>query len=58
MGYIFIDKNIYFNNKRVIDNFIDQQLETKIVFQVEDSIAVGCVEIYVENLSSFDSFVE
>jgi hypothetical protein len=58
MPYIFIDKTVYYNNKRLIDNFIDQQLETKIVFQVEDSIAVGCVEIYVGNLSSFDSFVE
>jgi hypothetical protein len=58
IAYIFIDKNIYFNNKRLIYNFVDQQLETKIDFEVENSIPVSCVDIYVENLSSFDGFVE
>jgi hypothetical protein len=32
MAYIFIDKTVYYNNKRLIDNFIDQQKEAKINF--------------------------
>jgi hypothetical protein len=56
-AYIFIDKNVYRQNKKPIGEFIDQQDETKITFE-ENSDMVGCVEIYVEFLSTFESFPE
>jgi hypothetical protein len=54
---IFIDKKIYLQNKKLINKFIDQQDEAKIDF-VKNSDKIGCVEICVDKLGSFDDFVE
>jgi hypothetical protein len=57
MGYIFIDKNIYFNNKRLIDNFIDQEDKYIAGFYFEKhSDKMGCVEIYVESIKIYDRY--
>jgi hypothetical protein len=59
MGYIFIDKNIYFKNKRLIDNFIDQEEKYIPQFYLEmHSDKIECVEIYVESIKIYDCFVE
>jgi hypothetical protein len=59
MGYIFIDKNIYFQNKILINNFIDQEEKyiTKFYLEIHSDKSV-CVEIYVESIKIFDRFVE
>jgi hypothetical protein len=59
MGYIFIDKNNYFNNKRLIDNFIDQEDKYIAGFYLEiHSDKIGCVEIYVKYNDKYDCFIE
>jgi hypothetical protein len=59
MGYIFIDKNIYFNIKRLIDNFKDQQDKYITGFYLEiHSNKIGCVEIYVESGNNHNYFIE
>jgi hypothetical protein len=59
MGYTFIDKNIYFNNKRLIDNFIDQEDKYIAGFYLEiHSDKSGCIEIYVESIKIYDRFIE
>jgi hypothetical protein len=55
--YVFIDKNFYPQNKKLINKFINQQDEAKINFK-KNSNKIGCVEIYVEFLSDFEYFVE
>jgi hypothetical protein len=57
MTYVFIDKIVYYNNKKLINKFIDVQDETKITFN-KNSDKIRCVEIYVEISSSFEYFVE
>jgi hypothetical protein len=56
-AHVFIDKNVYNKSQRLINKFIDQQDETKNNFQ-KNSDKIGCVEKYVEFLSSFENFVE
>jgi hypothetical protein len=56
-AHIFIDKKVYRHNEKPIKEFIDEQDETKIIFH-KNSDKIGCVEIYVEHLSSFENFVE
>jgi hypothetical protein len=57
MTYVFIDKIVYYNNKKLINEFINQQDEAKIIFQ-KNSDKFGCVEIYMEFSSSFENFIE
>jgi hypothetical protein len=58
-GYIFIDKNIYFKNKILIGNFIDQEEKYFQQLYLEmHSDKIGCVEIYVESIKIYDHFVE
>jgi hypothetical protein len=54
---IFINKNVYCQNKKRINKFIDEQDEAKIDF-VRNSDKIGCMEIYVDKLGSLDGFVE
>jgi hypothetical protein len=56
-AYIFIDKNVYQQNKKPIKKFINQQHKAKINFN-KNSDKIGCVEIYVEYLDDFENFVE
>jgi hypothetical protein len=59
MAYIFIDKNIYFNNKRLIDNFIDQEEEYIAGFYLEiHSDKSECEEIYVKYNDKYYCFIE
>jgi hypothetical protein len=53
----FIDKNVYHQNKKPIDVFIDEQDKTKNIFHKNSDI-FGCVEINVECLDDFEYFVE
>jgi hypothetical protein len=57
MCAIYIDKNFYLQNKKLINKFIDQQNEAKINFN-KNPEKIGCVEIYIDHLSSFENFVE
>jgi hypothetical protein len=57
MTYIYIDKNVYRQNKKQINKFINEQDETKITFNKYPD-KIGCVEIYVEISSHFEYFVE
>jgi hypothetical protein len=57
MAYIYVDKIVYFINKSQINKFINQQDEIKITFE-KNFDNLGCVEIYVNFMSSFDNFVE
>jgi hypothetical protein len=54
---IFIKKNFYRAYKKWINKFINEQDEAKIDFD-ENSDKIGCAEIYVDKLGSFDGFVE
>jgi hypothetical protein len=56
-AYIFIYKNVYHQNKKPINKFINQQHKAKINFN-KNSDKIGCVEIYVEDLDDFENFVE
>jgi hypothetical protein len=56
-AYIYIKKNVYRQNIKPINKFIDEQDKTKItVYKNSDSF--GCVEIHVLFLSDFENFVE
>jgi hypothetical protein len=57
MAYIFINKSVYYNNKKPINKFIDEQDITKITVY-KNSDTFGCVEIKVQFLSDFEKFVE
>jgi hypothetical protein len=57
MAYMYIDKIVYRQNKKLINKFIDEQDETRITFN-KNPDKIGCVEIYVDYLTSFDNFVE
>jgi hypothetical protein len=57
MTYIYIDKIVYYNNKNLINKFIDEQDETKITFNKYPD-KIGCVEIYVEISDNFEYFIE
>jgi hypothetical protein len=57
-AYIFINKNVYRQNKKQINKFINQdEYITKFIFNM-NSDKIVCVEIYVEFLSNFEYFVE
>jgi hypothetical protein len=59
IGYIFIDKNNYFKNKRLIDNFIDQEDKYIAGFYLEiHSNKSSCAEIYVKYNDKYDCFIE
>jgi hypothetical protein len=57
MTYVYIDKNVYCQNKKQIDKFVDKQNLTKITVN-KHSNKSGCVEIYVEIRDHFEEFVE
>jgi hypothetical protein len=57
MTYVYIDKNVYRQNKKQIDKFIDEQDLTKITFNKHPSRS-SYVEIYVEISDHFEEFVE
>jgi phage-related protein len=57
MAYVFIDKTVYYNNKKLINKFIDQQDETKIKFN-KNPDKIGCVKIYEEISNHFEYFIE
>jgi hypothetical protein len=57
MTYVYIDKNVYCQNKKQNDKFIDEQDLTKITVN-KHSNKSGCVEIYVEIRDHFEEFVE
>jgi hypothetical protein len=57
MTYVYIDKNVYRQNKKQINKFIEEQDLTKITVN-KHSNKSGCVEIYVEIRDHFEVFVE
>jgi hypothetical protein len=57
MTYVYIDKNVYHQNKKQIDKFVDKQHLAKINFNKRPSKS-GCVEIHVEISDHFEEFVE
>jgi hypothetical protein len=57
MTNIYIDKNVYCQNKKQINKFIDEQHLTKITFNKRPN-KNGYVEIYVEVTDHFEEFVE
>jgi hypothetical protein len=52
-----LTKNFIIKIKKLIDKFIYPQDEAKIIFE-ENSISAGCVEIFMECMSSFEQFPE
>jgi hypothetical protein len=57
-AYIFIDKNVYRQNKKPINKFINQDGHiTKFVFN-KNSDMRWMVEIHAQFLSDFENFVE
>jgi hypothetical protein len=57
-AYVFIDKNIFLQNKKRINKFINQdEYIAKFIFE-KNSDMTGMVEIFVEHLDDFDYFVE
>jgi hypothetical protein len=56
-AYIFIKKNVYLQNKKPINEFIDEQDITKFVFN-KNSDMRWVVEIHIQFLSDFEKFVE
>jgi hypothetical protein len=57
MTYVYIDKNVYRQNKKQINKFIEEQDLTKTTVN-KHSNKSGCVEIYVEISDHFEMFVE
>jgi hypothetical protein len=56
-AYIFIDEIFYRQNKKPINEFIDEQDITKIrVYKNSDTFV--CVKIHIQFLSDFEKFVE
>jgi hypothetical protein len=55
-AYIFNKKNVYCQNKKPINEFIDEQDITKIRVY-KNSNTFRCVEIHVQFLSYFENFV-
>jgi hypothetical protein len=47
MTFVFIDKIVYYNNKKLINKFINPQDETKITFN-KNPDKIRCLEIYVK----------
>jgi hypothetical protein len=57
MAYIFIKKNDYHQNKKPINEFIDERDKKKIrVYKNSDTF--GFVEINIQFLSDFENFIE
>jgi hypothetical protein len=55
--YTFIDKKIYYENKKQIEKFFDKQDVTKLIFN-KNSDRLGRAELHVEHERSFQYFVE
>jgi hypothetical protein len=57
-AYIFIDKNMYLQNKKRINEFINQDEYICRYYFNKNSQLNGTVEIFVEQVDSFECFVE
>jgi hypothetical protein len=57
-AYVFIDKNVYLQNKKRINKFINQdEYICKYEFE-KNSDLNGIVEIFVEQVNAFEHFIE
>jgi hypothetical protein len=58
MAYIFIDKNVYRQNRKQIDEFINQDRNIAKFTFIKNSDMRWVVEIHIQFLSEFEKFVE
>jgi hypothetical protein len=56
--YVFIDKNFYLQNKKRINNFINEDEYICKYTSEKNSDLNGMVEIFMEHVDAFEDFVE